>query len=571
MERLLVINAAVDSANDRYDSLSDDDDNFRDDKSDGLPSITTWRRNIYIRQWRWRWRWTGFLFFGIVGAVFTALLAAHAFSAPNTVSATCAAALADGPCAASGGAACTIRCPPRCSDAWLSATVYTVYGGGANNSYSGESKLCRAAIHSGVLSASGGCAVVRIGPGKASFLGGASGGGGRRVDVKSFDADYFFPYSLTFESSTPSLNCASLQWPLLAWVALASCAGFALALKPAAPLAAAWAAMAVMGYWYLVFTARGSDPFSSLSVGAASFVSLSPLLACVWMAAARKSMGEGEGEGEGERGVDAAFPAAQRDDHTIAPTPTTTTTTRPSAVTIAFFYVIPFLASMHMNLATAIVPDVSLDADALKQGPGALVLFLFIIFATLATIFYGLYFVFMRGPIARRAAVATLLCYVFGSTVLIGISVSTSKHTSPHVHHSLLALALLPLTGSSTARPMLVVQAILLGVLINGVAFWGIGGPWDLVPLASAVGPACTPFLANTTATSARVDWACSPPPQGTSFALAVNGAIVFNGFNPPAQLNNLPIGYGGTMRLFFLFLDGSYSMGSDVVPFHTS
>ena len=501
-------------------------------------------------------KWT-FLFYSIISCtIFTVLIAVHTFNSPtSTTYATCAATLSSGgPCAASGGAPCILRCPPRCDDIWLDSKVYTVYGGSqdTNFSYRGDSKLCRAAIHSGALSSSGGCTILRVGKSFAFFASESSS----HNNIQTYDAPYF-PYSLSFtkrEESSSNGDCTSLQWPLLICLTIMIIIG--LILVPAIPYVIIWSAMCVFSFWYLVFTARGSEPFSSFTIGAGSFVSLAPLLFCIWRACARVTI------------IDSKH----------------------SLVTLLFLYLLPFLAAIHMNLATVIVPDFSFDADVFSQGPKAIIFVIFIIILILTVLIYairlivlsisssastaGVLFDIERGnELARRRRTIAFaaLFYLFGIFILIFISVTTRKHTSPHVHHSLLALALLPLT-SSTKRPMLIAQAILLGILINGIAFWGIDGPWNLVTPPTWIDdtPLCTPFIAYADTNSARIDWPCTPSLFGTSFALMINNIIVFNAFEPPAILSQLPEGYNGTMQLFQMLADGTLSRGSPIVPFHS-
>jgi hypothetical protein len=544
--------------------LNADDDNDNDDDDDNGDEISprregTMRGIIISGVYALRHsKWTFLVYSIFACTIFTVLLSVHTFnSPPSTTFATCAGVLSSGgPCAASGGAPCILRCPPRCDDTWLDSQVYNVYGGSqdTNFSYRGDSKLCRAAIHSGALSSSGGCTILRVGKSFAFFTGGGSGSGG---NIQTYNAPYF-PYSLSFTKREESIgDCNSLQWPLLICLTIIIIIGFILV--PAIPYVITWSAMCIFGYWYLVFTARGSDPFSSLTIGAGSFVSLAPLLFCIWKVCARVSIESAE--------------------HSL--------------ITLLIFYLFPFLAAIHMNLATIVVPDFSFDADAFSQGPKAIIFIIFLLILILAVLIYAIRLIFLTisstssstaGRIVvdiergidlarrRRTIAFAALAYVFGIFILIFISVATRKHTSPHVHHSLLALALLPLTGS-TKRPMLIAQAILCGILINGIAFWGIDGPWDYYatpPPLTEDTPLCAPFIAFADTSTAKIDWTCTPSLFGTSFALMINNVIVFNAFEPPAVLSQLPEGYNGTMQLFQMMADGTLSRGSSIVPFHS-
>ena len=126
---------------------------------------------------------------------------------------------------------------------------------------------------------------------------------------------------------------------------------------------------------------------------------------------------------------------------------------------------------------------------------------------------------------------------------------------------ALLTVLLLPLTRFPTL-PSLVGQGLLLGMLINGLAFWGVAGPWDLLPLSPLPPPArnlTTTSLPNSSAI--YLNWrSCPQPPPATLYALTLNGALVYTGREQGLQLLGLPRGANLTGALALSFADGSSS-----------
>jgi len=460
---------------------------------------------------------------------FAALLYAHAFAAPRGAAfATCASTLADGPCArAAGGGDCLLRCPPRCGDFWVSPVAYAVYG--ANNSYRGDSKLCRAAMHAGALGRGGGCARARVGGAAAAF-----GGGPGAAGVTSRAAPYG-PASLSFAPRAPDDAgiCADLGAALGAWVLGASALGWALAGGRALPLGAAWAGTLAGAYLYLVFTARGAEPVGAAADAAGGALALAAAAAAAWPALARGPL----------RAARARAPAA-------------------AWAALA----LPLAAGAHLNLATALLPDVDLDAASLRAGgaPAAALV------AAVAAAGVAGAALAARELVRARACARAARAYGAVLAVVGAASAAlAARGAALHVHHALLAAALLPLAAASPALPAVAAQGLLAGVLLNGVAFWGVQGPWDAPPPARAPPPPCAPVAAAAGAAGAlsrvAVDWACSAPPSATAVLLA-NGARVFAGA-PPAALA-VPPASNLTLALVFEFADGALSAESAAAAF---
>ena len=446
---------------------------------------------------------------------------------PGLQSATCAASLADGPCALGlgGGAACELRCPPRCSDLWVgNATAYAVWGG-AGGVYRGDSKLCRAALHAGLLDdARGGCVRVAAAPGAppAAF---PAPQPPSRHGVLALPAPYH-PLALALLPSRAPHCGGSLQWPWLAAALGAALASFAL--LPPRP---AFLLTAGSCFTYLVFTARGGDPYALLLAGAGCAVSAGALLHCAYGAAVQRAL-EGAPLGLGSA---------------------------------AALHVLPLFAAAHMNLYTVVVPDFSFSAaslGALSAGQWGIVA------ALLAAVAGGVAYQ-ARLLCASGEGGAVGAAYLGAGGALALASLALRGHAAVHVHHSLLALALLPLTRFPTP-PSRALQGVLLGILLNGLAFWGVAGPWDAAgappppppPACSSAGapPVAARLLGNG---SVEASWpGCAPPPPGALYGLLVNGASVFAGAGSAVALQ-LPLGANVSIALQYVFADSSQSSAS--------
>ena len=458
-------------------------------------------------------------------AFFTLLLLTylHAFAAsvltPSLSSATCAATLSDGICSGVAPSAwCELRCPARCSDFWVSSpSAYAVYGG-ASNLYRGDSKLCRSALHAGLLQdGTGGCVRVRVLPGNATA--GYPSPAQPRNGVQALPAPYY-PLALLFApSSAPS--CSSQQWPFLA-----ACLGLGLLAFLLLLPAQAYALTTSAVFVYLLFTARGGDPYAILLQGAGCAISTGALLLWVYWVAAGPALSGTAGWGGAEAQAGAAETAASAASAaSAAPAAAPPPSPLHALARLAACYLLPLLLAAHMNLFTALVPDFELSPMLLTLPPAALAGVAALLAAALCGVAYqGRLLLQTPGQCAPLA-----LAYSAACAALLLLSLLLRLHTAVHVHHSILALLLLPLTRTPTL-PSLALQAVLLGVLLNGLSFWGVAGPWDAALEAPPPAPPCSATAAALGNGSVAVAWpaACAPPPA--MLALAANGFLLLTG-----------------------------------------
>ena len=293
---------------------------------------------------------------------------------------------------------------------------------------------------------------------------------------------------------------------------------------------AAFFAAGALLYWYLVFTARGGEPYALTLLGAGAFISAALMLAALYPAAVAKALAP-----------DAASGAA------------------PASALLSYFA--PMLVAAHMNLFTVFFPDFSFDATLLRlaPGPAAAVGALFCVLV-LGVLYFARQF-YLSGAWGFVGSV-----YLASAAAFALVSVLLRLRASVHLHHFMIALCLIPLTRFPTL-PARVAQGVLVGIMLNGVAFWGVAGPWDLSSPPLPAAPACSPSVSavarGAAGANVSVAWAgCAPPPPAAALALSVNGGALagLGGSGAAALLEGVPLGANLSLALFHTFADGSAS-----------
>lgn len=475
----------------------------------------------------------------------------HAFAAyiatPGLLYSTCADTVFDG---VFSSEPFTIHCPPRCSDFWIgNKTAYAVYSG-TNNSYRGDSKLCRGGLHAGLLNdATGGCVRVRVGEGEAGYRGQGPNGGVSPLP------NHYFPWSLYFKDSN-SPYCTSLQWPYLAVVS--ALAVLAFALLPS--VQEAWSVTITSFFGYLVFTARGGNPVTALVEGTGAGMALAGFCAMVWELAGRHTL----------------LPFFSSPPSQTPPYKTNYTLLL-SLTNVTLFYLIPFIIAMHMNFFTVVVPDVDLSGS---QALTASAIGFLAVLGVVLLVGVGL----QAREVLRSPGLAWPMLQVYGAVLvgLVAVSAALGERgwAVVHIHHSILALLLLPLTRFPT-RFSCILQGVLMGVLLNGVSFWGVAGPWDdATPQLSATplpAPNCNFSVrmgGGSAAAATVVSWGCEEGgggvlPPGGLWALTINGFPLYSGVGNEASLGALPPLANITASLAVVNSDGSgLSLPSDPFSF---
>lgn len=329
------------------------------------------------------------------------------------------------------------RCPADCTDVTLlnPRTVgdrrvnyepLVVGGGDANRTYRGDSFVCAAAIHAGVIANSkGGCGSVRLVGAFAGFE--ASNAHG--IDSIGFDSA--FPLAYRFERTQGDAQCTDRRWQgYVLNVMLSAFVGFVLR-----PKRIVWFwTLACVGFWHINMVSYPRD--YPPPIGSAMGDFLPYLFTCyviwrltfrfVWRAFA-------------DVPVEATF------------------------WTLAFWWL-----GVLLNVVFSKVPIQRLVARDIAQQPGSLVALIVIALIVLVMAINQVRVMWKTGWLLKYVSL-----YIVGA-VLVGLAAGVPDETL-RLHHYIIALVLLPACAFPT-RLGLVYMAFLLGMFANGVGRWGFDG-----------------------------------------------------------------------------------------------
>ncbi|GAO18580.1 hypothetical protein UVI_02021680 [Ustilaginoidea virens] len=299
-----------------------------------------------------------------------------------------------------------------------------------NATYRGDSYICGAAIHAGVVSnANGGCGVVRLVGARRGYR------STRRNGITSVGFDSHFPLSFQF---LPGIQCGGsggggaqdARWSLLAISVVFTAL---LSLFTASP---AWFFFPCFtGIFWTVGMALDPPPHRSV---AALFSNISgkflPAMFVAWVVYDRM-------------GVRRAL----------------------AGLTAQVEKTVLWLGACWVgaldNYTLSFIPIQRLSAHDLQQQPGAKAALAAVIVVLVAAAAAQAWFLRQEARFVGLAKLyALLLLGIVVALVLPGLQL--------RLHHYVLALLLLPGTGLQT-RPSLLYQGLLVGLLVNGVARWG--------------------------------------------------------------------------------------------------
>ncbi|KAL8820243.1 MAG: hypothetical protein Q9191_007558 [Dirinaria sp. TL-2023a] len=332
--------------------------------------------------------------------------------------------------------------------------------------YRGDSFVCVAAIHAGVISnARGGCGVVQLTGEQDSFPSSTKHG------VESISFDSSFPKSYRFVTGLSSKCVKDLRWPLLAVTV-----GFTtiLSLCTKSPVVF-FCSIFVMLFFHVGLV---SDPPTN-----SDYVSLSSLII--------------------GRFLPAAFVAFVI--YRFSVKPQLTGLTAHVEKTILWLGG-AWLGGLN-NYTFDHIPIDRLTPHDLKAEPGA-PLALIIVVLVLFTIALGqVWYLRLEGRFRRYLA-------IYGIFVAFLIICVIVPRLNLRIHHYFLAILLLPGTRLQT-RPSLLYQGILVGLFINGIARWGFDSILQTTAELRRDGPHLT-LLPNITAPvlgSSNITFSWSKPP----------------------------------------------------------
>ncbi|KFY26509.1 hypothetical protein V493_04046 [Pseudogymnoascus sp. VKM F-4281 (FW-2241)] len=289
--------------------------------------------------------------------------------------------------------------------------------------YRGDSFLCQAAIHAGVISdAEGGCGVVSKNGAASSFTSSESNG------IKSIGFDSHFPLSFVFQ---PDVTCSAkdMRWPLLAISVIYTSLLSIFVTSPSV-------------FYFTIFTTifihvgLASDPPTHSSI---------PDLLQILV----------------ERFLPAMFVAFVFYVFCIRRTLLNLT----AQVEKTILWVGGCWVGSLTNYTFDFIPIQRLTPHDLEQQPGAKAALAFIVIILLAIVAQQIWSFRLEGRLPRYLG--------FYAMCAVGIIVCICiPGLNLRIHHYILCMLLIPGTSMQT-RPSLLYQGILLGLFINGIARWG--------------------------------------------------------------------------------------------------
>ncbi|KAF1953990.1 hypothetical protein CC80DRAFT_595524 [Byssothecium circinans] len=336
-------------------------------------------------------------------------------------------------------------CPASCSGTMVlnpktignESIVYRplVVGGGSPDSsegdeyvYRGDSFICGAAIHSGVLEDSrGGCGVLSLIGEKSSYS------AAKRNGISSVAFNSSFPMSFDFNRSqrvlTDAKKCSDPRWDLLV---LSIIFTTLFSLFTTHPLTF-FVPIFTITFWQI---GMASDPpgfsdYASLaSTQLSKFLPVAFIGVIIYQASVRKTLNR----------LNAPY------EKTI-------------------LWIGGLWVGALNNLTLENIPIQRLTPHDLNQQPGAIVALVVIVLIIAAIAIYQAWCFRLEGRLLRY----------LGLYVILGVGLgilAAMPHLQLRIHHYILALLLLPGTALQT-RLSLLIQGLLVGLFLNGIARWG--------------------------------------------------------------------------------------------------
>ncbi len=350
--------------------------------------------------------------------------------------------------------------------------------------YRGDSFLCQAAIHAGIVTnKKGGCGVAKLAGEHSHYTSSMQNG------IQSVGFDSSFPLSFSFVSGSSS-ECVDLRWPLLAVSVI-----FATILSLFTTSAAVFFYSIFVGIFFHV--GLGSDPpslsdyYSILSIIIGRFLPAAFVSFVLFRYCVRPQL----------QGLNAQF------EKTI------------------LWLGGCWIGALN-NYTFIYIPISRLTPHDLNQQPGAKAALAIIITLLLVIAAGQVYSLRLEGRLPRY-----LVLYI---TFLISIAIFAAlPGLDLRIHHYILALLLLPGTGIQT-RPSLLYQGILVGLFINGIARWGFDSLLQTPAMLLGDGQlnSLLPTIAAPIITSDNITFAWSPPPYPyDGISVLVNDVERYRGY----------------------------------------
>ncbi|KAE8208374.1 hypothetical protein CF327_g7115 [Tilletia walkeri] len=422
------------------------------------------------------------------------------------------------------GSPTAFRCPQGCLGTKLGAPravgdlrpawVPLIVGGGdSNQTYRGDSWVCAAAAHAGVIDDTrGGCATLTLTGTFSQFIGVSRNG------VDSVDFNSTFPVSYRFGTDISSGKCTDRRGQLYVLDVIMS-AFVGLVLRPK-PIVWFWILVCV-GYWHVNFASEPRD--FPPPVGAAFGDFLPTLFGCyaIWRLAFRF-----------------VWPSFQH------------LPLEREIWTLAAFWI-----GVLLNVVFANVPLNRLVASDIASQPGSLTALIILIIIVVVLVINQIRVIRKTTFLPRYLSI-----YIIGG-IIVGL-LAAIPGQSLRLHHYIIALVLLPGCAFPT-RLGLIYCAFLLGMFENGLARWGWDGLIQDVAVVIGDGVMGTgrPVFLNSSTNWAGLN-SSSPTANGlVAWAPLNNSDLSQSGFDSFNLLVDDVLRYSGSGTTFNLSsLEADYS-----------
>ncbi|KAF1318238.1 hypothetical protein FI667_g14095, partial [Globisporangium splendens] len=403
------------------------------------------------------------------------------------------------------------RCPTKCNVDGSSSLA--VYGSGP---YRADSRICRAAIHAGVIGSNGGCGYYKYSGAANAFYGSPAHG----VDSREYLS--WFPKTIEFKKGSSSY-CTDLSWGILA-IAIAIFFGYAL--LPRTNPAMLYYGLVAWGFVYVRMIAQtASVDYTGIALRT---------LGEVFVLVAASSF------------VFRLAPAYTFSNWNQLPIVR-------RMVLWGVCYVLPYHLLLHLNFIS-FVPWLNFDIGGYENthtNAGT-----YIVIACIVVIALVCAFVFLRQ--LYRVGIwkkYVLLYFLLVSWVLISWALFHS--TDFHLHHTMLSALIIPFTRFPTPLAA-AAQSAALGGFVQGYAAWGWSSYLETIPTYLAIErPSSPPVVLNVTATSANISW--EPLKEVDGYSLRLNSVEVYRGLDTNTTIANLE-----PNLTYFLTVAGVASWGTN-------
>ena len=341
-------------------------------------------------------------------------------------------------CRPFNGSGFAFRCPSNCQHHWVlnprAVGIYEaiyqplVIGGPSDDDrpiYRGDSFICGAAIHAGIIdNAKGGCGVVSLVGASRNYKSSTQNG------IESIGFDSEFPSSFTFHSGT-HCEAEDARWELLA---VSVSFTVVLSLFTTSPGV----------FFFTIFTATffhvglaSEPPLTNSTIAELLSNLLGKFLPAMFVSL-----------------VMFRYMGVRR-----------TLTGLTAQVEKTVLWLGGCWVGTLTNYTMDWLPIQRLNKHDLEQQPGARAALAFIVILLVVIFIQQIYFFQREGRLLRYLGIYGILI----GAILISL---TLPGLNLRIHHYILALLLLPGTSMQT-RPALLYQGILIGLFVNGIARWG--------------------------------------------------------------------------------------------------